>query len=274
MDSLVKAFCRSFRSAHISTLAKVLVFWAMFWLVLTGLRFAPFPSLGGASAPVAAGIVIVATLALLAGFLRTDGKTGREIGLNFTGKNLLQFVIGIGLGVTVVAGMISVLLLLTPLDFETVANENVVAVVAVSFVILFVLALMEELAFRSYPLFRLRQAWGVRPAIYITSIAFAAYHGIAFENLLGPGVWGLFYGWMAITTNSIALPTGFHLGLNWLQALLGMKPQYSSSIWEFSIGASPGYIGVEALGLLMQVVLLVAGIVIVEVLVMKQSRSA
>lgn len=264
---------RSLKSERVTTLTRVLAFWAVFWLVLAGLQVTQISSLGSAAAPVAAGVATVAILVLVAGLLRLDGWTARDAGLNFTPKNLGQFLAGIGLGIVVVAGMITVLLLLTPLDIEASANDDVFAVLAASFVILFALALMEELAFRSYPLFRLRQAWGVRPAIYITSIAFAAYHGIAFENLLGPGVWGLFYGWMAITTNSIALPTGFHLGLNWLQALVGLKPQYSDSLWELSTGAGAGYIGVGALGMLMQTVLLVVGVVIVEMLVAKQKRA-
>ena len=259
---------------RMATTARVLAFWLVFWLILAVLRFAPIPGLGSAAAPVAAGIATIAILLLAAGLLRIEGGTAREVGLYFKPKYLLQFVVGVGLGLAVVVGMMAVLLLLTPLEIEAAADSNVLAVLVISFVILFVLALMEEVAFRSYPLFRLRQAWGVRPAIYVTSIAFAAYHGLAFENLLGPGVWGLFYGWMAITTNSIALPTGFHVGLNWLQALLGMKPQYGDSIWELSIGASSGFFEVEALGLLMQLALLLVGIVIVEILVKKRNREA
>ena len=274
----MKILANSLRPYLTSTMTaivtKVLCFWAFFWLVLAGLQTLPLQSLGSAAAPIVACIAIVATLLLTVFLLRIDRGSLYEIGLSFTLKTLPQFVLGIGLGVALVAAMLSALLLLTPLEIETTPNSNVLSILGASFVILFALAMMEELAFRSYSLFKLRQAWGIRPAVYITSIAFAFYHGLAVENLLGPGVWGLIFGWMAISTNSIALPTGFHLGLNWLQALAGMKPEYSKSIWELSIGTSSGFIDVEALGILMQVVLLIAGISIVEMLVTRKNKSA
>ncbi len=273
MNNLAKSLHEYFRPASITILVKVFGFWACFWLVLFGLRHLPMSTFGGAGAPVGASIVIVATLVLIFGLLRIDGGSRHDIGLSFTSRSLLQFVLGIGAGIVVVAGMLSALILLTPLEIEASADSDILAVLGASFLILFALALMEELAFRSYPLFRLRQAWGIRPAIYVTSIAFALYHGIAFDNLLGPGVWGLFFGWMAISTNSIALPTGFHVGLNWLQAMVGMKPQYGGSIWEVSIGTSPGLLDVETLGFLIQIALLIAGILIIENLVRKQSKG-
>lgn len=257
-----------------SIVFKTIGFWVCFSLLFIGLQHMQLPGLGGAAAPVAAGIVIVAMLLLIVRLLKTDGESLRDIGLCFTSKTPLQFVVGLSLGVAVVAIMIGVLLVLTPLEIRASANSDVLSVLGTSLLVLFVLALMEEVVFRSYPLFKLRQAWGIRPAVYITSVAFAFYHGFAFENLLGPGVWGLFYGWMALSTNSIALPTGFHLGLNWLQALLGMKPRYSGSIWELSIGPGSGFVDVETLGLLMQVILLVVGVFIVEKLVTNRSRTA
>ena len=176
-----------------SIVSKVIGFWALFWLILAGLRIVQLSSLGSAAAPIAAGTTIMLTLTLIAGLLRIDGGSLHEIGLSLkVRKSLGQFVLGVGLGVAVVAGMFLLLLLLTPLEINASTNRNILAVLGASFVVLFVLALMEELAFRSYSLFRLRQVWGTRSAIYITSIAFAFYHGFAFGNLLGPGVWGLF----------------------------------------------------------------------------------
>ncbi len=274
MNNLVNSLRGYLRPASIAILIKTIGFWACFWLVLNGLRSMPLSMPSGAGAPIVASIIIVAILALIFGLMKIDGGSCHDIGLRFTSRNLLQFVLGIGCGVAVVAGMLSASIFLTPLEIQATADSDILAVLGASFVIFFVLSLMEELAFRSYPLFRLRQVWGVRPAIYVTSIAFALYHGLAIGNLLGPGVWGLFFGWMAISTNSIALPTGFHLGLNWLQALVGMKPQYSASIWELSISPSSGFIDVETLGFMMQVILLVAGIWMIENLVKKQDESA
>lgn len=270
----MRALANSLRANLISTntiiAAKVFCFLAFFGLVLVGLQTAPLASLGSAAAPVGACIAIVATLLAIVGLLRTDRGSLNEIGLSFTSRTLPQFVLGLILGIALVAAMLSAMLLLTSLEIESSANSNVFGILGASFVTLFALAMMEEIAFRSYSMFKLRKAWGIRPAVYITSIAFAFYHGLAWENLLGPGVWGLIFGWMAVSTNSIALPTGFHLGLNWLQGLAGMKPEYSQSIWELSIGHSAGYIDVDVMGVGMQVVLLVIGISMIEMLVRKK----
>lgn len=260
------------KASNMTNVVKSLAFWACFWLILFGLQHLPLSSLGGAG--VFGCLAIVATLILIFGFLRVDGGLHRDIGLRFTSKNLLHFFLGTCLGVLLVAGMISALIVFTPIEISASADSDILAVLTSLFLVLLVLALMEELAFRSYPLFRLREAWGIRASIYISSLAFAFYHGLAVDNLLGPGVWGLFFGWMAISTNSIALPTGFHLGLNWLQALVGLKPQYGGSIWELSITSGPGLVGVETLGMLMQVILLVVGIVMVENLARKRISAS
>ncbi len=252
---------------------RVFWFWVFFWLVFAGLRAVQLPGLGGNAALLAACFAATALLIFTVFLLRIEGGSLSGIGLSLAPKRWLQFALGAGLGIIVVAAMIGILFVLTPLEITASPDRKILNVLGASFVVLFALALMEELAFRSYPLFRLRQAWGIRPAIYISSIAFAFYHGLAFESLLGPGVWGLFYGWMAVSTNSIALPTGFHVGLNWLQALLGMKPRYSDSIWELSIGTASGYFETETVGIFMQLVLLVVGLLMVELLVRKAAAE-
>ena len=254
----------------IAVLIRPFGFWACFWLILLGFQHLPLSPLAGIKAFIGGGLAILAILLLVLGFLRIDGGTLYDVGLKFSARSFLQFVLGASLGITVAGIMTSALILLTPLEIEATVDSNILTVLGTSFLILFFLALMEEIAFRSYPLFRLREAWGIRPAIYISSIAFAFYHGIAFDNLLGPGVWGLFFGWMSISTRSIALPTGFHFGLNYLQALVGMKPQYSSSIWELTTGPGSALVGLETLGTLMQLLLLVTGILIIENFIRKQ----
>ncbi len=244
-----------------------------FWLLLFGLQHVQIPGLGGAAAPVAAGIVMLAILPLIARLQKAEGEAWVDVGLRFGSQAPAQFAAGFGLGLLVVAIMIGAVLAFTPLEIRPATYSNVFSVIAPTLMILFVLALMEEIVFRSYPLFRLRKDLGIRPAVYISSVAFAFYHGLAFENLLGPGIWGLFYAWMAISTNSIALPTGFHLGLNWMQSLLGMKPKYGGSLWELSIAPGRGFMDTETLGLILQLLLLVAGVVMVERLVANQDRQ-
>lgn len=269
-NNVLATLRRYLRSPSISVLVGSFGFWACFWLILFGLQHLPVSPFTGERAYIGASLAIAATLFLIFGFLRFDGGSSREVGLIFTSKSLLQFMLGAGLGFMLVAIMISALLLLTPLEIVLSVDDDTFAIIWTSFLVMLTLALMEELAFRSYPLFRLRESWGIRPAIYVSSIVFAFYHGFAIGNLLGPGIWGLFFGWMAISTNSIALPTGFHFGLNWLQALVGMKPQYGASIWEFSIGSRAGFVDTETLGIIMQVILLFIGVLMIENLARKQ----
>ena len=261
------------QSQQATTVAKSLGFWLIFGLLFLGLQLVPLPFVG-ASAAAVAGCVAIAVLLLLAfSLLRTDGKTFRDVGIRRNSDVPGHFLVGVGLGFVVVGIMIAIVLALTPVTIQTTPDSNVLAVLLASFLVFFILALMEEIAFRSYPLFRLKEAWGIRPAVYITSVAFAFYHGFAFENLLGPGVWGLYYAWMAFSTKSIALPTGFHLGLNWVQALIGMKPQYSDSIWVLSIGTGSGLFDVEVVGVVLQLVLLAIGVFLVENFIAKQQTS-
>ena len=78
------------------------------------------------------------------------------------------------------------------------------------------MALMEEVMFRGYLLFKLKQAWGTRAAVYFTAIVFGLYHGLVVESLIGPAVWGLVYAWMALVSKGLVLPTMFHFALNWV----------------------------------------------------------
>lgn len=252
---------------------KSIGFLAFFFLLFFGMQHVHVPALGGAGTPIAAIIITVVALIVLARLIKTDGESFDDIGLGWSADVPKHFVLGTVLGLVVVGVMMTAVLLLTSVEIQIAPDSNILSVLAISLGILFVLALMEEVVFRSYPLFKLRESWGIRPAIYITSIAFAFYHGFVFESLLGPGVWGLFYGWMALKTNNIALPTGFHLGLNWMQALLGMKPQYGDSIWELTIGEKSGLLDVEVLGLIMQLILLVIGVVMVEKLIASKKHA-
>ncbi len=123
---------------------------------------------------------------------------------------------------------------------------------------------MEELVFRSYPLVRLFESFGMRTSIYCTSLFFALYHGLDPGNLLGPGVWGILYGFAAIASRGIALPLGLHFGLNWMQSLFGMKTQFASSIWTIVPGTEEGMESAEFIGLILQLILLVTGVLLVE----------
>lgn len=247
-------------------------YFVAFFTLLIGLQHLQIAGLGGAAVPLTAVIIIVAILALIAVLLRREGASFGSIGLTAR-KVLPQFSVGLAVGLAVCALMIGSLLLLTPLAIRPATSGNTLPALSFAFFVIFLLGLMEEIVFRSYPLFKLDDAVGTRTAVYVTSVAFAFYHGLDVSNVLGPGVWGLFYGWMALKTNSIALPTGFHVGLNYMQALFGMKPKYGGAIWELEIGQRAGVLETETLGFALQVVLLIIGIVLVERLIRQRDSE-
>jgi hypothetical protein len=83
----------------------------------------------------------------------------------------------------------------------------------------------------------------------------------------------LFFGIAAIGSKGIALPLGFHFGLNWMQSLFGMKTQYASSMWTIVPGLNDGALSVEFVGVVLQGILLVLGVVVIEVFLRRQSRA-
>ena len=89
------------------------------------------------------------------------------------------------------------------------------------------LAFMEEVGFRGYPLSILKNNFGIRNTIIITSLLFACYHianGWTFQNsFLGAGVWGIIFGLAAIYSNGISMPTGLHYGVNLITAAFGIS---------------------------------------------------
>lgn len=91
-------------------------------------------------------------------------------------------------------------------------------------------AFNEELLFRGYAFFRLKEGVGALPAILVTALLFTAVHwnnpGMAGPTrvwaCLNIGLAGLLLGLCAWRTGSLALPMGVHLGWNWAQgSLLG-----------------------------------------------------
>jgi membrane protease YdiL (CAAX protease family) len=154
-----------------------------------------------------------------------------------------------------------------------VPNPDYLNALGFSILVLVVLALMEEIAFRSYPLVRLRDAFGVRTSIYCTSLFFALYHGVDATNLLGPGVWGILFGLAAIASRGIALPLGIHFGANWMQSLFGLKAQFATSLWTIVPGSEEGMVSTDVIGLVLQVVLLGIGVFLIELYVRKHPDS-
>ncbi len=163
-------------------------------------------------------------------FLKPEHKSFNSIGLKIEKQSLLNWLKGILIGIGIFMLMILVLVLFGKMYFEKV-NTNY-ASISLSLLPLIPLALMEELAFRTYPFLTLKSKLGTWNAQFVMAILFALYHILMgwpiYVAFLGPFVWSFAFGWSALWSKGIAMPFGFHLALNWMQNLAGMKNEASA----------------------------------------------
>lgn len=210
-------------------------------------------------------------------FLKLEKKSFKDYGLNWEKKTVKKFGIGLLLGIG-----LALLMMLSQISFSNLQlslNEDVSLGPFLLWSLAFIpLAFMEEVAFRSYPLLKLNQAFGFRSTQIILAILFAAYHmfmmwGVK-ESLLGPGIWALAYALAAVMSKGIAVPTGLHFGLNFVQSVLGgqkgIKPlweiNYPENVTEMAILRN------EQFGLGIQILLLLLCITATEMHIRKRLR--
>ncbi|MGI9240217.1 MAG: CPBP family intramembrane glutamic endopeptidase [Verrucomicrobiales bacterium] len=243
---------------------RVALFWGAFWLLLFGLRRIPVPVAPELGNLLFGCLGTLGAFILVKIFLGAESKTFPDIGLVWASGSLRRFMLGSAGGMALAGLMLAVVVPLAGFTVVPTPDPDYWNAIGFAILVLFVLALMEEVAFRSYPLVRLYRSFGTRTSIYGTSLFFALYHGIDPANLLGPGVWGILFGVAAIGSRGIALPLGLHFGLNWMQSLFGMKTQFAGSIWTIVPGAGEGIESANFIGLVLQFLLLVVGILLVE----------
>lgn len=169
------------------------------------------------------GSVIALVITFL--FLKLDKKSWGDYLLSPNKKTLLRFAIGSGTGLALASIMFLSQAWFSGLDISF-TNATIGQFLWFS-LSLIPLAFMEELAFRSYAFIKLKQTYGIWIAQISISILFALYHYIGgwslTASILGPGVWSFAFGLLALKSNGISLPTGFHFGLNLALAVIGNK---------------------------------------------------
>jgi len=208
--------------------------------------------------------------------LKIDKKKFRDIGLEWEGMSIPKFLAGLSLGFIVYALIIAAIVLFTSQTVALVESPNLWSAIIISSFALLPQALMEEIAFRGYPLKLIQESYGVRFSIYMGALAFAMYHFIPGGNLigslLGTGVWGLVYGFLAIRSGGIAVPLGLHFSLNISQAIVGMKEPYTA-IWQLVDRGSDHFYfdyDMDFIGLLAQIVILITTVILIEMHIRKK----
>lgn len=263
-----------------AAIAKAVLFWIIFMLLLIPSGIISNTILPAKWLKFSYGILgTIAALITTWIFLKWDKKSLADFGLIFLSNTIIRFLYGFVIGAVCFGAMLLLLVSLTTLQIE---RTTTVFTFAASFWYLSIIpmAFMEELGFRAYPFLQLNKAMGLRTTQIIVAIAFAVYHIVQGWNVevafLGPGIWAFVFGLGAVWSKGIALPTGIHVALNFLQQVVGMQGNTEQSFWvlqqQKNYTATP-LVQIETMGIIVQVLVLVVAVFITECYI-KQRRLA
>jgi len=208
------------RTGRWPAIARVAAFWIAYLAILI---VASIPKSAGmvraSSGQLQWGLTSsVALLALTLLMLKREGRRPRDIGLDLTRGSVSRFLLGTVVGVATYALNVAAVAGL-------VGGLRVVAVpmldgpvIALGLCTTFVLASMEELGFRGYPLRTLVSRIGFWPAQVIVAVAFACTHiayGWSWNTVLfGVLPSAFLFGMAALASGGLAMPIGLHMGVN------------------------------------------------------------
>lgn len=92
------------------------------------------------------------------------------------------------------------------------------------FLLFVAVALSEELVFRGYTLQNLREEWGPAPALVVSALLFALFHGLnpnfSWLAFLGIFLAGVLLGYGYLVTGALWLPMGLHFAWNFAEGPL------------------------------------------------------
>jgi membrane protease YdiL (CAAX protease family) len=212
-------------------------------------------------------------------FLKIEKKTLKDYGLIWEKTSAKKFAYGLTLGIVLALGMMLSQVIYSGL--EITLNNDVNLITFLPWSLAFIpLAFMEEIAFRSYPLIKLNKSFGLRTTQVILALLFAVYHMLMMwspkASLLGPGIWALSYALTAVASNGIAMPTGLHFGLNFIQSVIGGQ-QGIDPIWNLDYPqdfSESSIIANDNFGLGLHISLLVLSVIATEVYIRNKKTSA
>ena len=255
---------------------KVVLFCCLFIVLFVVLSFSK-SFIPGQYERFAHGIIgLLAALLSTYIFLRIDKNSFADINLKWEKKTLARFFTGFFVGLAITIIMFSCLVLFGNLRLELNQSYNIGSFLLTTLALI-PLALMEEIAFRAYPLVTLNRKTSTWASLLITAFLFAVYHvanGWSIPvSFLGPGVWGLIYGLAALYSKGISMPTGMHYAANLTQAAFGMSKGFAP-IWTLQqqegLTSLPNS---QLVGVIVQVTLLLLAIVGIEWYVRRKATA-
>lgn len=255
-----------------AALLKAAIYWVLFMLLLfvSGIFIVRmFPAKWERFAYGISGTIgsFIAVWALL----KFEKRSFAGYGLSWQKNTVVQFIKGLIIGAVCFGLIIVILLLFTELKLTKNTTTTWHPLMLFWYLAIIPLALMEEVAFRSYTFLKLNAAFGLRITQLITAVVFALYHLAQGWNwqlaFLGPGIWALVFGLAAAWSKGIAVPTGIHVALNLMQTLFGMKEKAGDHIWSVQLSDNATTAAVEQAqtwGIITQVLVFVIAIMLTD----------
>ena len=206
-------------------------------------------------------------------FLKVENKQLADYGLKRKHHFLVDTVLGFVLGVALLCVMFGILFTSTHLYAQPLDSHTFLSFAMASVPVLFALALMEELIFRGYVLFKLKDTIGVRWSIYLTAVIFGLYHGLSFDAAFGPAIFGLIFGLMALWSKGLVLPVVFHFTINWIQAFFNMKTKYTNGMFELLLDEELKTPHADTVGMIIHVAMAIIAIILIEIFIRKSPKT-
>jgi len=178
-------------------------------------------------------VTSILTFSLILLFAKWDKLTLADIGLKIQNTSLPTFISGFGIGILLVMIQAAIALTFAEIQFTLSADVPVMSIIS-SLALYFVVALREELVFRSYALRNLSNSTNPIFALIFITIIFILEHvisGMSWKmSIIGSGLGGILFGLAALKTKGLALPLGIHFSWNFTQWMLGFKN--NTGIWK------------------------------------------
>lgn len=209
------------------SLIKIITFWILFYVLFIAVTAQSGAIFSGQVHSFVSGIVLTGITLLISWlYIRSEKKTMSDYGLVWEKTTLLKFFKGLAIGIIALTTIIFLLVLFGGLNIQK-NPEGFNFWTPLLYLSIIPAALLEEIAYRSYPFIKLNKTFGLRLTQLIVLIAFALHHIPLGWGVLGaftgPGVWALIFGIAAVWSKGIALPTGIHVGTNLTQSIFGMN---------------------------------------------------
>lgn len=178
-------------------------------------------------------LATVATFLLIVVFSRIEKITLKTSGVVPGKATMSRFVAGYLIGLDMALGQACTVVGFGHVHLKRVPHLTILQLL-ISFGLYLLVALREELVFRSYALTRLKVSLGPVAGLFFIIVIFILEHvaagmppGMA---IIGSGTGGLLFGYAALKTKGLALPLGLHSAWNFGQWMLGFKG--GAGIWQ------------------------------------------